>query len=143
MDAGHESFPISVNVSPLQFSKENFADTIIALQKKYDVPSHLVELEVLESTVTDAVASVVNSINALRAYGFKISVDDFGSGYSCLNQIASIPADIIKLDLVFASHGLKTEMERNLAYSFGCDVIQGYFYSKPLPVNEFEVNYLK
>lgn len=140
------------------------------MQQAYNVPPHLVELEVLESTVTDAEDAIVNSINKLREYGFRISVDDFGSGYSCLNQIASIPADIIKLDRVFAYKGLnnekgqkiikalikmlhdidyqvvfegiETETEKDLAYSFGCDIIQGYFYSKPVPVEEFENNFL-
>ena len=170
LDAGYKSFPVSVNVSPIQFSKENFVEMVIGLQKKYNVPPHLVELEVLESTVTDAVESVVKTINELRKYGFKISVDDFGSGYSSLNQIASIPADIIKLDRVFAYSGLsnekgrkvikaliqllhdidysvvfegiETETERDLAYSYGCDVIQGYFYSKPLPMSEFEEKFM-
>ena len=170
LDEGTENIPISVNVSPITFGKENFAEFVLGVQRKYDVPAHLVELEVLESTVIDAEESVYQAINLLRDNGFKISVDDFGSGYSCLNQIASIPADIIKLDRVFAFRGLKndkgkrvvkaliqmlheieysvvfegieTQEERDLAYSFGCDVIQGYFYSKPVPVDEFETNIL-
>ncbi|MBQ2803703.1 MAG: EAL domain-containing protein [Lachnospiraceae bacterium] len=170
LDADYQTFPISVNVSPIEFAKEAFANTIITLQQKYNIPPQLIELEVLESTVTDAVDSVIHSINTLRAYGFTISVDDFGSGYSCLNQIASIPADTIKLDRVFAYKGLynekgkkviksliqmlhdidysivfegiETQTERDLAYSFGCDIIQGYFYSKPIPVVEFEKKYL-
>ena len=168
LDAGYKTVPVSVNISPMEFAKDDFAETIIRLQKKYNVPPHFVELEVLESTATDT--AVVNSINTLREYGFKISVDDFGSGYSCLNQIASIPADTIKLDRVFACKGLytekgqkvvkaliqmlhsidysvvfegiETETERDLAYSFGCDVIQGYFYSKPIPSGEFEEKFL-
>ncbi len=170
LDEGHTAFPVSVNVSPITFSKEDFVDSVIVLQQKYDVPSELVELEVLESTVIDAEDSVFAAISTLRANGFKISVDDFGSGYSSLNQIAGIPADTIKLDRVFACKGLKsekgkkvvkaliqmlhdieyavvfegieTEEERDLAYSFGCDVIQGYFYSRPVPVEEFEEKFL-
>ena len=170
LEEGREVFSVSVNVSPITFSKESFVDFVIGLQKKYDVPARLVELEVLESTITDAEDSVFNAINRLRANGFKVSVDDFGSGYSSLNQIASIPADIIKLDRVFACKGLKTEKgkkvvksliqmlhdieysvvfegieteeERDLAYSFGCDVIQGYFYSRPIPAGEFEEKFL-
>lgn len=167
---GRLSVPVSVNVSPITFSKEQFAELVISLQQKYEIPSNLVELEVLESTVMDAEDSVFKAINELRANGFKVSVDDFGSGYSNLNQIAGIPADTIKLDRAFASKGLKSEKgkkvvkaliqmlhdieysvvfegietkeERDLAYSFGCDVIQGYFYSRPVPVNEFETKFL-
>ena len=167
---GRLSVPVSVNVSPITFSKEQFAELVISLQQKYEIPSNLVELEVLESTVMDAEDSVFKAINELRANGFKVSVDDFGSGYSNLNQIAGIPADTIKLDRAFASKGLKSEKgkkvvkaliqmlhdieysvvfegietkeERDLAYSFGCDVIQGYFYSRPVPANEFETKFL-
>ncbi|MBQ8596917.1 MAG: EAL domain-containing protein [Lachnospiraceae bacterium] len=169
LNAGYETFPISINVSPVEFSKETFADKLIAMQQQYEVPPELIELEVLESTVMDAVEAVVESINKLREYGFKVSVDDFGSGYSSLNQIADIPADIIKIDRVFASKGLynekgkkvvralirmlhdieysivfegiETQEERDLAYEYGCDVIQGFYYSKPMPMEEFEKKY--
>lgn len=169
-NAGYRLFPISVNVSPVEFSKETFSDTIIALQKKYQIPPQYIELEVLESTVTDAVDSVIHTISNLRKYGFKVSVDDFGSGYSSLNQIASIPADIIKLDRVFANQGLSNEKgqkvvksliqmlhdidytvvfegietatERDLAHAFGCDIIQGFYYSRPIPEHEFEKKFL-
>lgn len=169
-EEGRKVFAVSVNVSPITFSKDYFVDLVLDLQKKYDIPAKLVELEVLESTITDAEDSVFNAINRLRVNGFKVSVDDFGSGYSSLNQIASIPADTIKLDRVFAFKGLKTEKgkkvvrsliqmlhdieysivfegietqeERDLAYEFGCDVIQGYFYSRPIPAGEFEEKFL-
>lgn len=169
LDAGCEIFPISVNVSPVEFSRETFADKLIAMQQEYEVPPEMIEFEVLESTVMDAVETVVESIKKLREYGFKVSVDDFGSGYSSLNQIADIPADIIKIDRVFASKGLynekgrkvvkslirmlhdieysivfegiETQEERDLAYEYGCDVIQGFFYSKPMPAEEFEKRY--
>lgn len=169
LDAEYETFPVSINVSPVEFSKESFADKLIAMQQTYEVPPGLIELEVLESTVVDAVETVVESIGRLRKYGFLVSVDDFGSGYSSLNQIADIPADIIKIDKVFASKGLynekgkkvvrslirmlhdieysivfegiETQEERDLACEYGCDVIQGFFYSKPMPVEEFEKRY--
>lgn len=169
LDEGVKLIPISVNISPVMFTKDDFVQMVLDLQRKYNVSPEYIELEVLESTVTDAVESVVRSIEELRAYGFKVSVDDFGSGYSSLNQISSIPADIIKLDRVFArkglSHekgrkvvkaliqmlhdvgfsvvfeGIETETECNMAYFYGCDLIQGYFYSKPIPTQEFKKNY--
>lgn len=171
IDAGYKPCPISVNLSRVGLVKSGFVDMVLELQKKYDVPSSLIEVEVLESTVIDAVEAIVYTINRLREEGFKVSVDDFGSGYSSLNQIASIPADIIKIDRVFANPGLSTERGRNvvkalirmlndidykvvfegietenekdLVYSYGCDVIQGYYYSKPMPVDDFEQKYMK
>lgn len=169
MDAGYEMIPISVNVSPVEFAKDGFAQKMIALQQKYEIPPQMIELEVLESTVIDAVEAVVKAIHCLREYGFLVSVDDFGSGYSSLNQIADIPADIIKIDRVFAHKGLynekgqkvvkslirmlndieysivfegiETETERDLVCEYGCDIIQGFFYSKPIPIAEFEKKY--
>ncbi|MGN0161558.1 MAG: EAL domain-containing protein [Lachnospiraceae bacterium] len=170
MDAGVELFPISVNVSRQRFSSDGFAEYIIALQQKYQVPPEYFEFEILETTFVDAMDYIIDSINTLRNYGFLISVDDFGSGYSSLNQIANIPADIIKLDRVFANtcfatdkgqtviktliqllhsidysiifEGIETKEQRDMAYQFGCDKIQGYYYSKPIPVNEFKKKYI-
>lgn len=170
LKAGVELFPISVNVSRQRFSTDGFAARVIALQQQYQVPPQYVEFEILETTFVDAMDYIIDAINDLRAYGFPISVDDFGSGYSSLNQIASIPADTIKLDRIFATNcftsdkgktviksliqllhninysivfeGIETEEQRDLAYQFGCDKIQGYYYSKPLPVSEFKERYI-
>jgi EAL domain-containing protein (putative c-di-GMP-specific phosphodiesterase class I) len=170
IDQGVPVLPISVNVSRQEFSTEGFADKVIALQKKYQVPPEYIEFELLESTFNDALDYIIGAINCLREYGFKISVDDFGSGYSSLNQIASIPADIIKIDrgfirdclrspkeqtlirtLISLLHeieytivfeGIETETQRDLLCSFGCDIIQGFFYSKPIPVEEFKEKYI-
>ena len=112
---------------------------------------------------------MINVINALREKGFRINVDDFGSGYSSLNQIANIPADIIKFDRVFASRSLKndkgrqviksliemlkmvnydlvfegieTKEELDAVVSYGCDVIQGFYFDKPLSAKEFIKKY--
>ncbi len=165
MDNGVPLLPISVNVSRQEFSSEDFAEKVIAHQKKYQVPPEYVEFEILESTFIDAMDYIIDTINILREYGFKISVDDFGSGYSSLNQIATVPADIIKMDRGFINdclrsekeqkliktliylfkdidytivfEGIETEMQRDLLCSFGCDIIQGFLYSKPIPVEEF------
>ena len=117
----------------------------------------------------DALDAMIDVINALREKGFKINVDDFGSGYSSLNQIANIPADIIKFDRVFASRSLKSDKGRQViksliemlkmveyelvfegvetkedldtVVSYGCDVIQGFYFDRPLPANEFVDKY--
>ena len=142
---------------------------MLQLQDKYQIDSALIELEILETTFIDALDAMIDVINALRVKGFKINVDDFGSGYSSLNQIANIPADIIKFDRVFASRSLKNnkgrqviksliEMLKMVEYelvfegvepkeeldtvvSYGCDVIQGFYFDRPLPANEFVNKY--
>lgn len=166
---GYKPVPVSVNISRQKFTSSDLFDYVIALQKKYDLDPSLVELEILETTFIDALEAMVNVIEELRRNGFRINVDDFGSGYSSLNQIASIPADIIKFDRVFASRSLKNdkgrkviksliEMLRSVNYdlvfegvetkeeldavvSYGCDVIQGFYFDKPLPVSEFISKY--
>ena len=166
---GYKPVPVSVNISRQKFTSSDLFDYVIALQKKYDVDPSLVQLEILETTFIDALEAMVDVIEKLRRNGFRINVDDFGSGYSSLNQIASIPADIIKFDRVFASRSLKNdkgrkviksliEMLRSVNYdlvfegvetkeeldavvSYGCDVIQGFYFDKPLPVSEFISKY--
>ena len=153
-------------IKELMVDQSKFTDS---LQKKYDVDPSLVQLEILETTFIDALEAMVDVIEKLRRNGFRINVDDFGSGYSSLNQIASIPADIIKFDRIFASRSLKNdkgrkviksliEMLRSVNYdlvfegietkeeldavvSYGCDVIQGFYFDKPLPVSEFISKY--
>ena len=156
IDKGIKPVPVSVNISRQRFTSEDLLKYMLRLQDKYQIDSSLVELE-------------IDVINALRAKGFKINVDDFGSGYSSLNQIANIPADIIKFDRVFANRSLKsnkgrqviksliemlkmveyelvfegveTKEELDTVVSYGCDVIQGFYFDRPLPANEFVNKY--
>ena len=166
---GIRPVPISVNISRQRFTSEGLLSYVMELQKKYDIDSSLVELEILETTFIDALDAMTDVINALRKQGFRINVDDFGSGYSSLNQIANIPADVIKFDRVFASRSLKsnkgrqviksliemlkmveyelvfegveTKEELDTVVSYGCDVIQGFYFDKPLPAKEFIQKY--
>lgn len=169
IDKGIKPVPISVNISRQRFTSEGLLNYVVGLQKKFDIDSSLVELEILETTFIDALDTMINVINALREKGFRINVDDFGSGYSSLNQIANIPADIIKFDRVFASRSLKndkgrqvikaliemlkmvnydlvfegveTKEELDAVVSYGCDVIQGFYFDKPLSAKEFIKKY--
>ena len=169
IDKGIKPVPVSVNISRQRFTSEGLLNYVVGLQKKYDIDSSLVELEILETTFIDALDTMINVINALREKGFRINVDDFGSGYSSLNQIANIPADIIKFDRVFASRSLKndkgrqviksliemlkmvnydlvfegieTKEELDAVVSYGCDVIQGFYFDKPLSAKEFIKKY--
>lgn len=169
IDKGIKPVPVSVNISRQRFTSEGLLNYVVGLQKKYDIDSSLVELEILETTFIDALDTMINVINALREKGFRINVDDFGSGYSSLSQIANIPADIIKFDRVFASRSLKndkgrqviksliemlkmvnydlvfegieTKEELDAVVSYGCDVIQGFYFDKPLSAKEFIKKY--
>lgn len=169
LDAGKKVYAISVNVSKQEFTSLKFAENIFKLQKQYRIEPGLIEFELVESTFVNDLQSIVETINHLRAEGFQISVDDFGAGYSNLNQIANIPADIIKLDGVFARESLNTDKGRavikslitmlndvhykivfegienkeqlELVASYGCDTVQGFYYSRPIPAEEFVGKY--
>lgn len=169
LDAGKRVYAISVNVSKQEFTSHKFADKIFKLQKKYQIEPSLIEFELVESTFVNDLSSIVETISSLRSEGFRISVDDFGAGYSSLNQIANIPADIIKFDGVFARESLNTDKGRavvkslitmlndvnykivfegienqkqlELVASYGCDTVQGFYYSRPIPAEDFVNKY--
>lgn len=170
IDHGKALVPISINLSRIDFYNENLVKQIVQLTQKYNIPPELVELEVTESTFIQDLNTVVDSVIALRRNGFKVSVDDFGSGYSSLSLLTTMPADIIKLDSSFARQSLKSEKgidivrsvidmlrqidfdiicegvetreEEELISSLGCSKIQGYLYDRPLPKEAFEKKYL-
>ncbi len=169
LNAGKKVYAISVNVSKQEFTSLEFAENIFKLQKQYQIDPGLIEFELVESTFVNDLSCIVKTISCLRAEGFQISVDDFGAGYSNLNQIANIPADIIKLDGVFARESLNTDKGRavikslitmlndvhykivfegienkeqlELVASYGCDTVQGFYYSRPVPAQEFVEKY--
>ena len=162
-------YPISVNVSKQEFTNLKFAENIFRLQKQYQIEPGLIEFELVESTFVNNLSSIIETISCLRKEGFLISVDDFGAGYSSLNQIANIPADTIKLDGIFARESLYTNKGRavikslitmlkdvhyqvvfegienqeqlELAASYGCDTVQGFYYSPPVMAQEFVNKY--
>jgi diguanylate cyclase (GGDEF)-like protein len=168
-DQGRRLFVVSVNVSRQEYVKTDFADRMIELSKRYKVPPEYVEFEILENMFVMNNALITQTTDILRDYGFRVSVDDFGSGYSSLNQIANMPADTVKMDISFARNslntkkgrivvkslinllnnidydvvfeGIETEEQKELVASYGCNIIQGYFYSMPMSVEEFEAKY--
>lgn len=164
LDNDEKIDPISVNVSRLDLNA-NLADTIINLVKKYEVPVDLFNIEITESAYTERGNDLDEIIDKLHAHGFKILMDDFGSGYSSLNALKDIDIDILKVDLNFLSkegnqgrgetilvsvirmarylnlpvivEGVETEEQAELLKSIGCQMVQGYLYAKPLPVNDY------
>ena len=166
LDEGRKVVPVSVNVSRAHFAETDLADQIRKIVSAEGTPHELIEIELTESAFFDDKRVMLATIKRLKAYGFKVSMDDFGSGYSSLNSLKDLPLDILKLDAGFfrgkndiertkivvseAIHlakrlNMKTvaegvEEKEHVAFLADeeCDMIQGYYYSKPLPKAEFE-----
>ncbi len=157
--------PISVNVSRANLFNPGLVKDLNGLLKKYDISPSLLRLEITESTYMDNPQQLITATRALQKAGFKILIDDFGSGYSSLNMLKDIPLDILKIDMRFIddletssrgatillgviriaqslgmttiAEGVETKFQVDFLRTAGCDNIQGYFYSKPLPAAEF------
>lgn len=156
---------ISFNLSRYHLYNPDLISTLTTIFNKYDVsPSH-VEVELTESIMFDNSKKLISVMNDIKKAGFSISVDDFGSGYSSLNLLKEIPADVLKLDKEFLSkadddkreniiitsviemakklkmttvaEGIETKKQSDLLRDMGCDVAQGYYYAKPMPEREF------
>jgi len=163
--AGRPLFPISVNVSRVTAMQADFVDTYAKIKQKYGIADNFIMLEFTESFANENYEAMLDIVNRLHAAGFKCSVDDFGSGYSSYNCIKSLPMDEIKLDKFFLEKGLSTDRDDAIISSvisvakqvgmkvtqegietkeelfrlkrLGCQVIQGYYYSKPLSVADY------
>ncbi len=165
MDQGIRPMPISVNVSRLDILQSDFMDTIVSIVEKNNVPFELLHLEITESAFTEAADTVVDTVRRLVERSFTVAIDDFGSGYSSLSMIKSVPAQILKLDMRFfqthdearrneciiesiirmskmlgmavLAEGVEHVEQADFLRSVGCNYIQGFLYSKPLPYSEF------
>lgn len=163
---GHEKLNLSINISPKDFYFMDIFEVITDLVKEYNVePKHL-HLEITESAVMNNANEHIKTINKLRDYGFTVEMDDFGSGYSSLNMLKDMPVDILKIDMVFLgktddykkskiilnsivnmannldmpqiTEGVETKEQFDMLKEMGCKFFQGYFFSKPVPLDEFE-----
>lgn len=166
LDEGVLNIPkISVNISKLTLLSDGFTDRLSRIIRDCHVaPSH-VELELTESVLEEDSAHVLELLRELKAMGFYISIDDFGSGYSSLSMLNNIVADTIKLDKTFltstlatekgvhiinmilnvarelnfetVAEGLETKTQVALMREMGCDIAQGYYFSRPVPAPQF------
>ena len=161
---------VSINVSKEQFSNENFIDKYVEICNKYNLKPNEIDLEITESATIDPDMNLVKILNKIKENGFIISIDDFGTGYSSLSMLQNMPVDIIKIDKVFidkadlssdkniinyimliAKHletktiieGVETKAQVEFIKRIGGDIIQGYYYSKPRPKEEFEEYFSK
>ena len=164
-DTYGKSIPVSVNVSRIDIFDLNLEERLQDLLDKNGLTSNELLLEITESAYADDAKRLIEMVNNLRNKGFRIEMDDFGSGYSSLNMLATIPVDILKLDMKFVQNmlkdekslklvklimdiatflhipvvaeGVEEENQMKLLKEMGCSIIQGYYFSKPVPPEEF------
>ncbi len=159
-------FPVSVNLSRADVFDPALVDRLIRLIEENHLDYKDIKLEVTESAYTDKASTVLETIHRLRELGFEIEMDDFGSGYSSLNMLSDMPIDVLKMDMKFVrnietsdtdmrlvklildiarylgvkvvAEGVETEGQLRLLKDVGCDLIQGFYFSRPVPPEEFE-----
>jgi len=157
---------IAVNVSAQQFREGNFVDQVLAILERTGGNPHRLKLELTESVLIADAEEVIVKMNALKAIGIGFAIDDFGTGYSSLSYLKRLPLERLKIDQSFVrnilmdpddaaisraviamatsmglgviAEGVETEAQRDFLASLGCHTYQGYLFSKPLPVAEFE-----
>lgn len=164
LEQGIVPVPISVNVSRQLLYDKYFADFYCNYMKQLEIPTNLVELEITESAFFEDIDLFRSTLEKLRNFGFRILMDDFGTGYSSLMMLHSVPIDIIKLDKSFiddyedekgssiiqcvlnlarmlklpvVAEGVETKEQYLYLKNSGCEVIQGFYFSKPIPTEEF------
>lgn len=166
---GRRIVPISVNVSRAHFTREDLAEHICSIVDKYNIPHNVIELELTESAFFDDKKVLLNTVKKLRDAGFIVSMDDFGAGYSSLNSLKELHIDVLKIDADFfrgvefeergllivsevidlakklnmkiVAEGIESREQVDFLTAQECDLIQGYFFAKPMPINEFVEKY--
>lgn len=166
LDKGYNVVPISVNQSRLNLFKENYIESILDTIHRNNISPNLIELEITEDVAYNNFNEIVKIIDELHKYGIKFSMDDFGSGYSSLNMLKNLDIDVIKLDRAFfdksdkndrsriivssaidmakklkiesVAEGVETQEHVNFLKNTGCNIAQGFFYSRPIPMEDYE-----
>ena len=157
--------PVSVNLSRVDVFDPGLEEMLTGLIRENGLSHECMKLEVTESAYTENGDQVIEKINRLRDLGFEIEMDDFGAGYSSLNMLSSMPIDVLKMDMKFirnieksekdlrlvelvldiakylkvpvVAEGVETESQLLLLKNAKCDIVQGYYFSRPLPAEEF------
>lgn len=159
-----EAIPVSINVSPLQLRDSGFASALRLALQTHDVPAHLVEIEITETAMTDlGHPRIASSVAGIRELGCRLVVDDFGTGYSSLSRLQDLDCDVLKvdraftgrlaksekgaalfaaiigmahaLDMIVVAEGVETTEQLLELQRLGCDEVQGYLFSRPLPAS--------
>lgn len=161
---GVEPVPISINVSRMHVYQDHFISRIKKLTDKYNIKPELIPLEITESAFTNEENSLYRKVKTLQSYGYKFSMDDFGSGYSSLGMLKDEHVDEVKIDKTFVddiatdkgkvllsnvirmisdlgidmiAEGVETKEQADFLVAHGCMYAQGYYYYKPMPIEEF------
>lgn len=162
---------LSLNISAIQYMRDDFVDNILGIINKYHVNPNELELEITESVLIESFKEMTDKMCILRDYGIRISLDDFGTGYSSLSYLKGLPIDTLKIDKSFidtsvtdrntkvitesiivmakklgfetVAEGVETEEQFQYLNEIGCDCIQGYLLGKPMPKEEIEQLLLK
>jgi diguanylate cyclase (GGDEF)-like protein/PAS domain S-box-containing protein len=164
-DAGHGALRIAVNLSPRQFGEPNLVSAIADVLARTGLPPSCLDIELTEGLFMHDVALAVELLHKLKGLGLALSIDDFGTGYSSFSYLRKFPIDVLKIDRSFVSdigqdgeaaivvsiialahnlklrviaEGVETEAQLDYLRANGCDEIQGYYFSQPLPAAEFE-----
>jgi len=161
-----EPLIMSINISALQFLREDFEEKLIAIIQKYDVEPKYIEMEVTESVLIEDIGVVTRKLKHLREFGIRVSIDDFGTGFSSLAYLKELPIDTLKIDKQFIdtvltdsptrvitesiikmvktlgyeaiAEGVEEKQQYDYLHTIGCDVIQGYFLGRPQSVQDIE-----
>ncbi|MEG0229116.1 MAG: EAL domain-containing protein [Oscillospiraceae bacterium] len=169
LDEGSQCVPISINFSRLHLLNNEFFENIIEKLEFYKVPPQLIEIEITETTILDNYSNINIFIEKLHSVGLKVSMDDFGSGYSSLHMLKDIDIDVLKIDrnflidsinnkrqkVIFGTiiemakklniqtivEGVETEENINLMKEFGCNYAQGFYFSRPIDLYTFKTIY--
>ena len=166
IDDGKKPVVISVNQSRLHLNYDDYIWRLREIVDKYDIPYEYIELELTESVFAENAEKLLKVMHKLHEIGFKLSLDDFGSGYSSLNMLKDMPVDVVKIDKEFfsdtmnsqkgravittvvdlaknldmdvISEGVETREQVEFLTEIHCAMVQGYYFAKPLPISEFE-----
>lgn len=173
IDRGLEPIPVSVNQSKAVLYQTDYVQKLCGVIEKYRIPEKYITLEILEGAALENAEDFNRTLCILRKKGFRISLDDFGSGYSSLNTLGSLQIDELKLDRGFLNdiadgkdskskiimeqvvelskklniqtvvEGVETEENDRMIREWGCDLGQGYYYARPISAEEFTERYIK
>lgn len=173
MERGFKPLPVSVNQSKAAFYKADYVQRLSDITSHYGIPAELITLEILEGAALENADEFNRTICALRSKGFRVSMDDFGSGYSSLNTLGSLHIDEVKLDRGFLKEvsaganekvcfimeqiielsrklqirtvveGVETAEDDRMIREWGCDTGQGYYYGRPVRAEEFTAHYME
>lgn len=163
---GMKMVPISFNLSKASFEDEPFMQEYMEVFQQFDIPKEYIEFELLESISMDNSDKLIKVVNTIHKAGFRCALDDFGSGYSSMSVLARVPIDIIKLDrslfqnpyrdidnflivdglldilhhfpVQIVAEGVEDETVAEHMRQHGCDMIQGFYYYRPMPMDEFQ-----